>query len=199
MSANDVVVEMLRITGAYGLTRVHVDVSFTSIAVTYYAAPTTAPMTLVRTVQPDVLDFTKVRRAQSLVERIRAGLPLEDAINNLERIRGAPRLYSEWIASAGNAAIAPGVTLLFTVSWQILVIAFITGFAVDRLLVWASAHRLPPFFSQIAGAAFITLVATGVTALGAHGADILLGADPTLIVVGGIILLVAGMTAVGAM
>jgi uncharacterized membrane protein YjjP (DUF1212 family) len=199
MSANDVVVEMLRITEAYGLSRVHVDVTFTSIAVTYYAAPTTVPMTLVRTVQPDFLDFTKVRRVQALVEGIHAGRPLEDAINDLEEIRDAARLYSDWVASAGNAAIAPGVTLLFTVSWQILVITFLTGFAVDRLLVWASARRLPPFFSQLAAAALITLVATGVSALGSHGVDILLGVDPTLIVVGGIILLVAGMTAVGAM
>jgi uncharacterized membrane protein YjjP (DUF1212 family) len=199
MSANDVVVEMLRITEAYGLNRVHIDLTFTSIAVTYYAAPTTVPMTLVRTVQPDVLDFTKVRRVQTLVQDIHAGLPLEDAINSLERIRDAPHPYSKWVASAGNAAIAPGVTLLFTVSWQILVITFITGFAVDRLLVWASARRLPPFFSQLAGAAFITLVATGVNAIGAHGVGVLLGVDPTLIVVGGIILLVAGMTAVGAM
>jgi uncharacterized membrane protein YjjP (DUF1212 family) len=199
MSANDVVVEMLRITEAYGLSRVHVDVTFTSIAVTYYAAPTTVPMTLVRTVQPDVLDFTRVRRVQALVEGIHAGRPLADAISDLEEIRDAPRLYSDWVASAGNAAIAPGVTLLFTVSWQILVITFLTGFAVDRLLVWASARRLPPFFFQLAAAAFITLVATGVSALGSHGVGILLGVDPTLIVVGGIILLVAGMTAVGAM
>jgi uncharacterized membrane protein YjjP (DUF1212 family) len=199
MSANDVVVEMLRITEAYGLKRVHIDLTFTSIAATYYAAPTTVPMTLVRTVQPDVHDFTKVRRAQSLVEGIHAGLALDDAINNLERIRNAPRLYSEWVASAGHAAIAPGVTLLFTLSWQILVITFLAGFAVDRLLVWASARRLPPFFSQLAGGAFITLLATGVNALGSHGVDILLSVDPTLIVVGGIILLVAGMTAVGAM
>src|SRR5215207_4135258 len=187
MSANDLVVEMLRITEAYGLNRVHLDVTFTSIAVTYYAAPTSVPMTLVRTVQPDVLDFTRVRRVQALVQDIHAGLPLEDAIKDLERIRDAPRPYSEWVASAGNAGIAPGVTLLFTVSWQILVITFITGFAVDRLLVWASARRLPPFFSQLAGAAFIALVATGVSARGSHGVGILLNVDPTLIVVGGII------------
>jgi uncharacterized membrane protein YjjP (DUF1212 family) len=198
MSANDVVVEMLRITEAYGLKRVHLDVTFTSIAVTYYAAPTRVPMTLVRTVQPDVLDFTKVRRVQALVQGIHAGLPLEDAINDLERIRDAPHLYSGWVASAGNAGIAPGVTLLFTVSWQILVITFLTGFAVDRLLIWASVRRLPPFFSQLGAAAFITLVATGVSALGSSGVGIL-RVDPTLIVVGGIILLVAGMTAVGAM
>jgi uncharacterized membrane protein YjjP (DUF1212 family) len=199
MSANDVVVEMLRITEAYGLKRVHVDLTFTSITVTYYAAPTTVPMTLVRTVQPDVLDFTKVRRVQALAEGIRAGLPLEDAINELKRTRDAPHPYPDWVASAGNAAIAPGVTLLFTVSWQILVITFLTGFAVDRLSAWASARRLPPFFSQLAAAAFITLVATGVSALGSHGVGVLLPVDPTLIVVGGIILLVAGMTAVGAM
>src|SRR4029453_944482 len=66
MSANDVVVEMLRITEAYRLKRVHVDITFNSIAATYYAAPTTVPMTLVRTVQPDVLDFTRLRRGPVL-------------------------------------------------------------------------------------------------------------------------------------
>jgi uncharacterized membrane protein YjjP (DUF1212 family) len=107
-SANDVVVEMLRITEAYGLKRVHIDLTFNSMAVTYYAAPTTVPMTLVRTVQPDVLDFTKVRRVQALVQHIHAGMPLQGAIKNLERLRNAPRLYSGWVASAGHAAIAPG-------------------------------------------------------------------------------------------
>jgi uncharacterized membrane protein YjjP (DUF1212 family) len=199
MSANDVVVEMLRITEAYGLKRIHVDLTFTSITATHYAAPTTVPMTLVRTVQPDVPDFTKVQRVQLLAEATHAGLPLEDAIKDLESIRNARHPYPDWVASAGNAGIAPGVALLFTLSWQILVITFLTGFAVDRLLVWANARRLPPFFSQLAAAAFITLVATGVSALGSHGVGILLGVDPTLIVVGGIILLVAGMTAVGAM
>ena len=38
MSANDVVVDMLRITEAYGLKRVHLDITFTSIAVTDYPA-----------------------------------------------------------------------------------------------------------------------------------------------------------------
>jgi uncharacterized membrane protein YjjP (DUF1212 family) len=64
------------------------------LTATYYAAPTTVPMTLIRTVQPDVLDFSRVRRVQALVERIRAGLPLGDAIKDLARIRDAPRLYS---------------------------------------------------------------------------------------------------------
>jgi uncharacterized membrane protein YjjP (DUF1212 family) len=76
MSANDVVVEMLRITEAYGLKRIHVDLTFTSITATHYAAPTTVPMTLVRTVQPDVPDFTKVQRVQLLAEATHAGLPL---------------------------------------------------------------------------------------------------------------------------
>jgi uncharacterized membrane protein YjjP (DUF1212 family) len=49
-----------------------------------------------------------------------------------ERIRDAPHPYSKWVAAAGNAGIAPGVTLMFTVSWQVLVITFITGLAVDR-------------------------------------------------------------------
>ena len=38
MSANDVVVAMLGITDAYGLTRVHVDVTYTSVSASCYPA-----------------------------------------------------------------------------------------------------------------------------------------------------------------
>ena len=61
MSANDVVVVALRITRSYGLRRVHFDVTYTSIAASYYPAPGVPPVTCIRTVQPDVIDYTQVR------------------------------------------------------------------------------------------------------------------------------------------
>ena len=44
MSANDVVVAMLGITDAYGLTRVHVDVTYTSISASFYPARGATPI-----------------------------------------------------------------------------------------------------------------------------------------------------------
>jgi uncharacterized membrane protein YjjP (DUF1212 family) len=56
----------------------------------------------------------------------------------------------------------------------------------------------PPFFQQFAGAGLITLIAAGITEATAQGVSFLVGVDPTLVVVGGIVMLVAGMTIVGA-
>src|SRR5215211_4538679 len=69
MSANDVVVAMLGITDAYGQTRVHVDVTYTSISASYYPARGAAPITCIRVVQPDDIDYSKVREVGKLTGR----------------------------------------------------------------------------------------------------------------------------------
>ena len=72
MSANDVVVAMLGITDAYGLTRVHVDVTYTSVSASCYPARGAAPLTCIRVVQPDDIDYSKVREVGKLTERSEA-------------------------------------------------------------------------------------------------------------------------------
>ena len=99
----------------------------------------------------------------------------------------------------GNAGVGVGVVLLFSTSWPVLLITLVSGCLLDRLLVALERIRVPPFFSQCAGAAMMTLVAIGAAAAGRGGVAVLSGVDPTLIVVGGIVMLVTGMTVVGAM
>src|SRR5436190_16919549 len=74
MSANDVVVLMLRVTQAYGLSGVHVDVTYTSISASLYPGPGLVPITSLRVVAPTVVDYTKVRRLDKLTDDIEAGL-----------------------------------------------------------------------------------------------------------------------------
>src|SRR5262245_17416832 len=93
MSANDVVVRMLRIAAAYGLTRVHVDVTYTSISVTQYRERGTAPLTFIRVVKPADIDYTKVREIDKLSDDVEAGLPVDRALAVFERIRAAPHPY----------------------------------------------------------------------------------------------------------
>jgi uncharacterized membrane protein YjjP (DUF1212 family) len=62
MSANDVVVAMLGITDAYGLSRVHVDVTYTSISASCYPARGAPPITCIRVVQPDDIDTARYAR-----------------------------------------------------------------------------------------------------------------------------------------
>jgi uncharacterized membrane protein YjjP (DUF1212 family) len=198
MSANDVVVAMLGITDAYGLTRVHVDVTYTSISASCYPARGAAPMTCIRVVQPDDIDYSKVREVGRLAEKIRGGLPIGEATKAFDRIQEAPHRYPQWVAMIGNAGVSAGAALLFTTSWKIILATFLTGLIVDRMLTAMEHWRVPPFFQQLAGAGFITLVAAGITEAAAQGVSFFVGVDPTLVVVGGIIMLVAGMAVVGA-
>jgi len=63
------------------------------------------------------------------------------------------------------------------------------------LLYQFAKDHVPRFFSQVAASTLITLVAAGITWLGREGSDTVFShTDPTLIVVGGIVMLVAGMT-----
>ena len=199
MSANDVVVVALRITRTYGLRRVHFDVTYTSISASYYPAPGVPPITCIRTVQPDIIDYTQVRALDQLSTDIEHGLPLSDAAATFLAIRTARRRYPGWVSMLGNAGVGVGTVLLFTASWKVLLITLISGCLLDRLLVVLGRARVPPFFSQFAGAAMMTLIAAGAYAAGRRGVEVLAGVDPTVIVVGGIVMLVAGMTIVGAM
>ena len=198
MSANDVVVAMLGITDAYGLTRVHLDVTYTSISASYYPARGATPITCIRVVQPDDIDYSKVREVGKLAEKIRAGLPIGEAMRAFDRIQEAPHRYPQWLAMIGNAGVSAGAAMLFTTSWKIILATFLTGLIVDRMLAAMEHWRVPPFFQQFAGAGLITLIAAGITEAAAQGVRFFVGVDPTLVVVGGIIMLVAGMAIVGA-
>jgi uncharacterized membrane protein YjjP (DUF1212 family) len=198
MSANDVVVAMLRVTHAYGLSGVHVDVTYTSISASLYPGPGLPPLTSIRVVRPAVVDYTKVRQLNRLSDDIEAGLPVDEAGAVFESIRSSPHPYPRWVSAVANAGVGAAATLLFTTSWKVMALTFLTGCVVFALLNAFNRRRVPPFFQQLTAAGLITLIAAGITVLGDRGVRFFVGVDPTLIVVGGIIMLVAGMMIVGA-
>jgi uncharacterized membrane protein YjjP (DUF1212 family) len=198
MSANDVVRFVLRITEAYGLTGVHVDVTYTSMSASYHPRPGMPPVTAIRVVRPTEVDYTRVRRLLRLTMRIERGLPVSEAAATLEEIRSATHPYPRWIAMIGAAGVGPAVSLLFTTNWKILLLTFLTGCVVYLLISWFDRRRVPPFFRQLFAAAVITLVAAGIKYAGSHGVTFFVGLDPTTLVVGGIVMLLAGVMIVGA-
>lgn len=198
MSANDVVVQMLRVTRAYGLAGVHVDLTYTSITVTHHRGPTRAPLTVSRVVQPLVVDYTKVRDLDRLLSAIEEGLDVTSATAEYDRISFQPAPYPRWVSSLGAGGIAAGVSLSFSTSWLLVLLSFLAAAGMDRLLMSLHRRRVPPFFSQALVAGGMTLVAAGVNELADLGWGPLQGLDPTLIVVGGIVMLLAGVMIVGA-
>ena len=198
MSANDVVVQMLRVVRAYGLTGVHVDLTYTSITVTHHRGPTKAPLTVTRVVQPLAVNYTKVRDLDRLLSDIEQGLGIDEALLAYEQISLAKPPYPGWVAMAGAGGIAAGVSLIFSTSWLLAVIAFSTAAVMDRVHGLMARQRVPPFFSQAVVAGAMTMAAAGVHQLGERGWSPVENLDPTLIVVGGIVMLLAGVMIVGA-
>ena len=81
---------------------------------------------------------------------------------------------------------------------MLVAISFLAGLTMDRLLVWLHRRRVPPFFSQALVAGLMTMIAAGVAQLGRLGWPAFENVDPTLIIVGGIVMLLAGVMIVGA-
>jgi uncharacterized membrane protein YjjP (DUF1212 family) len=107
-------------------------VTYTCISAYRYSARGTAPITCIRVVQPDDIDYSKVREVGKLAEGSEAVI--------------------------GNAGVSAGVSLLFTTSWKIILATFLNGLIVDRLLAAMEHWRVPPFFQQFARAGLITLM-----------------------------------------
>lgn len=106
--------------------------------------------------------------------------------------------YPAWVSMVGITGGTAAVSGLFTTSWKIILIVVLTGCVVDGVLSVMSDGRVPPFFQNLATAALVTMIAAGITAAGTHGVRFFAGLDPSLVAVGGIVILVSGLKFAGA-
>jgi len=205
-SANDTVVTMRRVCQAYGLRRVQVDITSTSIVASYMDVGTAAtgavsgqPVTSMRMVEMAQQDLTKTTALNRLVTDIRNGEPLARAMDRFDEIRAARPPYPAWVATLGNASIGMAVQLLHTTNPVVLALAFVMGVALNRLLDFLARRSMPVFFQQLAGGWLIVVVTVLTSWAGTWTwTSIFHGLAPTLIAVGGIVQLVAGMKFVSA-
>lgn len=197
--ASRVVIRCLDITESYCKLPVHVDVNANLIMLSQIRGVDKEPLTLIRPVVERGVNNMTIQQVQQLVHKIRdKDLSLEDAEIELENILKNPITYPSWVVTAGNASIAAGVTLMFTSSWRVVLVTFLIAVMVLRVLAFLQAHGISSFFRIIAAATSVTLAAAVIRQLNDMGVEFFQGMNPTLIVVGGIIMLVAGLMIVGA-
>jgi uncharacterized membrane protein YjjP (DUF1212 family) len=196
--ASEVTLTIVRVCGAYGLDPVHVDVTYNSITIAHSRPGASHPTTLLRVVRGSVPDHAKLQRLQALVAEIAGGLALDDAIARCRAIRRLPFRYRPAIVIAAQAGLAVGVAIMFGANWLALVLSFIAaGLAATTQHVLARA-RVPYFFAQIAGGFVLTVVAALSPLLRYTGIDAAAAIRPSVIVASGIVLMLAGLTVVGA-
>jgi len=197
-SASDVTATVLRLAAAYGLHSCHVDVTFTSITVSYHRGADDDPMTVLRIVRVRTTDWARLENLQTLVRDAVDGLDIGEARERLDAIVAAPHPYRRWVVTFALGALAASVAALLGGDWRVMAISAATTALVDRVQRRLGQWGLPAFFAQAVSAAVPTTVA--VVLLWARSAvDV---ADdplqPALVVAAGIVVLLAGLSVVGA-
>jgi uncharacterized membrane protein YjjP (DUF1212 family) len=94
--------------------------------------------------------------------------------------------------------VAAAVAALFGGTWFIMALSFLTTAVADRVQRWLSRRGIAAFFTQIVGGAIPTIVAVGLLAAISAGVPGLQEISPSLVVASGVVVLLAGMSVVGA-
>lgn len=197
--ANDTVVLLLRLTRAFGLKTVYVDVSYMSITTSYYRGWDRPPVTTTRVVRTPEVDFTMVERAERLMDAIESTpMSIHEATERFRRIMRGPRPHPRWMMVVGTALTAAGAVLIWGGSWSQMLATFALGVLVYSLQHAFARLAVPPFFTQVAGAAVVAVCATGLWWLSAQVPWLPTGRNPDVLMTGGVIILVVGSKAVGA-
>ncbi len=190
--AADVYAAVLAVTRACDVPQVHVDITFTTLTISVQASHEEPPQTYVRTVTYRGLDYGLLTEVDHLVRALVTGdLDSATVSRRLNEMRSASRPYPRWAISAASGVMAGGVGLLLQGDLLVVAIAFATAIVIDQVIRYLARRRIPSFYRQVAGALVATVIAHGLYLLDVP-------VRPSLIVASGIVLLLAGITLVGA-
>lgn len=205
-SASESVATVLRLTRAYDVHHVHVDVTYTSVTVSIHRGFDEDPLTVVRSIAGRSQDYTRLQAVLRFVDRVvadarsgRRPLGPEEALEHLGDLLRAPHPYRPWIKVLGTGLVAAGVTVVLGARPGMWVVAGFAAILVGALQRLLGRARIAAFFTQALCAAVPTLIALGLTLLRREGIQLPGIQSPSLVVVSGIVVLLAGLGLVGAM
>ncbi|MCE0486307.1 threonine/serine exporter family protein [Ornithinimicrobium sediminis] len=204
-SAADVVTTVLRLTYAYGVRSAHVDITYTSISVSIQRGVDEDPLAVMRVIKTRSPDYSRLEQIQLLVDdvagRARRGeemRPVEEARQDLGDILSAPHPYRRWVVTMGQVLIAVGVVVLFGGGPGMWVVAGLSAAIVDRVQRLLHSAGVAAFFSQAVSAGIPTTIAVLLFTLDDVGLSVPGVDSPSLVVISGIIVLLAGLGVMGA-
>jgi len=199
VAASDVTDVCLSITDRYCERKVSIEIIATVLMFSQDRGNEREPLTLIRSVHAREVNSALIQDIEDVVNEIHEGkLSLDAAEDRLEKLLQNPKKYPQWALNAGSAAIGAGIGALLSGSPLIILLSFLVSGFISYMLIFLTKLRMPAFFIQVIAAAIVTLVAALLTWLGNHGVTYLQGLDPNLIIIGGIVMLVAGLAIVSA-
>lgn len=184
------------IAGLYGLEDVDVDVTFNTILICARRGSTLPPITASRSVRYRSLDFTRLAETDRLIRRIRRlAITPASAHRIVDAITAAPHPYARWIATLAWGVMAYGVAIFLGAGWLVGLIACLTSIAIVTVNRYLHRIGTPLFFQQVVGG-FLAVVPAAVMFGLLDGLAFEL--SPSRIIAAGIVVLLSGLTLVGA-
>ena len=194
--ANATMEQVTAITGAYGIERCEVDVINTTIHLAAYRGPTAPAATTLHIVQSRSMDFSRLAAVDRLIGRIRAGrVGPTQARDELDAIITAPHPYKRWVATLAWGALAFATAGTLGADPLVCLVSALSTMTIDRVNRRLNRHGLPFFFQYAVGGAIATAPALLLYWL---GPKVGLQFDPTVAIAAGLVVILAGLSLVGA-
>ncbi|MDO4784720.1 MAG: threonine/serine exporter family protein [Propionibacteriaceae bacterium] len=196
-SAADVTAFALTVAEAYRLP-IDVDVTWTSITISYHRSGTSEPITGFRSVRERSNDYQMLARLALFVDAVAAGkIPLASAQEKFSVLKVSGRPYRGWVVAVANGVLSGGVAAMLGGGSQEIGLA---AFSMVLVFLAQSAFvklGVAAFYQQIVGAAVPTAIGLGVMQFREEVAW-LNGVSSSIIVAAGMVGLLAGLGVVTA-
>ena len=138
------------------------------------------------------VDFGDLTAVDHLVRDLIVGrVDRDEAAARLNRIVSSGHSRPRWAVTAGQGLVGAGVGMVLGGDWLVVLIAFVGAVGVDLIQRSMTRRRWPVFYQQVAGGLFATLLAAGVAKTG-------LDVAPSRVITASIVLLLAGVSFLGA-
>lgn len=191
--AADVVAAMRLLADHFGLRRAELDVTFTSISMSYVTEPGEPPLVMIRQVPQRDIDYEDLTRVDHLVRDLLADrMDLGEARAQMAAIVSSGHHRRRWQVTAGTGVMCASVAVFLGAGPLVAAIALVAATIIDRLQLAMQRRRLPFFYRQVAGGAVATLIAVGSQLVDRS-------LDPSLVVTANIIMLLAGIGFMGGL
>ncbi|WP_239460160.1 threonine/serine ThrE exporter family protein [Nocardioides daejeonensis] len=191
--AADVTATMQAVAYHHGLRTAIVDVTFTTLSISYQATQDDAPMTQIRTVKQREIDYEDLTRIDHLVRDILADrVDVAEARAEVARLTSSGHHRHRAAITLGWGVMCAGVAFMLGGEWIVCALAFVSAMLIDRTQHAMARRRLPTFYLQVVGGAIATLLAVGAAAAEWE-------VDPSLVVTANIIMLLSGIGFMGGL
>lgn len=191
--AADVTATMQSLSYAVGLRGADVDITFTSLSMSFQETPDDIPVVATRQVTQRVIDYEHLTRVDHLVRDVlRGDLDLRGARSELGRIVSTGHPRPRGLVTLGWGVMCAGVGIQLGGEVVVVLLALLAAVVIDRVQLRMAKRRMPGFYQQVVGGMVATTIAVGA---GATPLDV----DVSQVVTANIIMLLAGIGFMGAL